>query len=190
MKTQDNYIQLAKTMLTATHLTNNETGESIELNVNIKLIYAYMRDCYYQYTHTKYAKGFYCESNESIACNLGVSEVTVKRNLASLKQCGLVEVSGGTQSRRMVVKDVNETTWVYSNIKLADWKATAPERVIKSEAVKEVYKQKREFEKASEKPTVGFKMLVEPSIPTPIVKQVKEVTHTFDFDLDDDLPPF
>ena len=107
MKTQDNYIQLAKTMLTATHLTNNETGESIELNVNIKLIYAYMRDCYYQYTHTKYAKGFYCESNESIACNLGVSEVTVKRNLASLKQCGLVEVSGGTQSRRMVVKDVN-----------------------------------------------------------------------------------
>lgn len=190
MKTQDNYIQLAKTILTATHLTNQETGESLELNVNFKLMYGYMRDCYYQYTHTKYAKGYYCESNESIGINIGISEVTVKRNLKLLIQCGLVEVSGGTQSRRIVVKDVNETLWVYSNSKLVDWKATAPERVIKSAKVKEEYKHKRATPPSA--PMTFTVVNTNPVDTPPVQKEVKYLSNPFEHEeeMGEDWLPF
>ncbi|MGR5942390.1 DUF6945 domain-containing protein [Kluyvera intermedia] len=102
------YFGTEEALSEASHITNVNTGERVELSNNTKALYARMRKRFHFFTTSNIGgnKGIYHDNVEELAASVGISKRTALRCLEDLKQVGLVIANLSGRSNQWIVTDL------------------------------------------------------------------------------------
>ena len=102
------YFGTEEALSEASHITNVNTGERVELSNNTKALYARMRKRFHFFTTSNIGgnKGIYHDNVEELAASVGISKRTALRCLDDLKQVGLVIANLSGRSNQWIVTDL------------------------------------------------------------------------------------
>lgn len=102
------YFGTEEALSEASHITNVNTGERVELSNNTKALYARMRKRFHFFTTSNIGgnKGIYHDNVEELAASVGISKRTALRCLDDLKQVGLVIANISGRSNQWIVTDL------------------------------------------------------------------------------------
>ncbi|HIB5077351.1 TPA: DUF6945 domain-containing protein [Klebsiella pneumoniae] len=102
------YFGTEEALSEASHITNVNTDERVELSNNTKALYARMRKRFHFFTTSNIGgnKGIYHDNVEELAASVGISKRTVLRCLDDLKQVGLVIANLSGRSNQWIVTDL------------------------------------------------------------------------------------
>ncbi len=103
-----NYFGTEEALSEASHITNVNTGERVELSNNTKALYARMRKRFHFFTTSNIGgnKGIYHDNVEELAASVGISKRTAVRCLDDLKQVGLVIANLSGRSNQWIVANI------------------------------------------------------------------------------------
>ncbi|HBQ8014080.1 TPA: ArsR family transcriptional regulator [Klebsiella pneumoniae] len=102
------YFGTEEALSEASHITNVNTGERVELSNNTKALYARMRKRFHFFTTSNIGgnKCIYHDNVEELAASVGISKRTALRCLDDLKQVGLVIANLSGRSNQWIVTDL------------------------------------------------------------------------------------
>ncbi|BDP18343.1 DUF6945 domain-containing protein [Klebsiella sp. 1RUBe7cef] len=108
------YFGTEEALSEASHITNVNTGERVELSNNTKALYARMRKRFHFFTTSNIGgnKGIYHDNVEELAASVGISKRTALRCLDDLKQVGLVIANLSGRSNHWIVTELTPDSFV------------------------------------------------------------------------------
>ncbi|EPJ7509990.1 TPA: DUF6945 domain-containing protein [Klebsiella pneumoniae] len=109
-----NYFGTEEALSEASHITNVNTGERVELSNNTKALYARMRKRFHFFTTSNIGgnKGIYHDNVEELAASVGISKRTAVRCLDDLKQVGLVIANLSGRSNQWIVANITPDSFL------------------------------------------------------------------------------
>lgn len=109
-----NYFGTEEALSEASHITNINTGERVELSNNTKALYARMRKRFHFFTTSNIGgnKGIYHDNVEELAASVGISKRTAVRCLDDLKQVGLVIANLSGRSNQWIVANITPDSFL------------------------------------------------------------------------------
>ncbi|CAM7727697.1 TPA: DUF6945 domain-containing protein [Klebsiella pneumoniae] len=109
-----NYFGTEEALSEASHITNVNTGERVELSNNTKALYARMRKRFHFFTTSNIGgnKGIYHDNVEELAASVGISKRTALRCLDDLKQVGLVIANISGRSNQWIVANITPDSFL------------------------------------------------------------------------------
>lgn len=108
------YFGTEEALSEASHITNVNTGERVELSNNTKALYARMRKRFHFFTTSNIGgnKGIYHDNVEELAASVGISKRTALRCLDDLKQVGLVIANISGRSNQWIVANITPDSFL------------------------------------------------------------------------------
>ncbi|MHB2493261.1 DUF6945 domain-containing protein [Klebsiella pneumoniae] len=108
------YFGTEEALSEASHITNVNTGERVELSNNTKALYARMRKRFHFFTTSNIGgnKGIYHDNVEELAASVGISKRTAVRCLDDLKQVGLVIANLSGRSNQWIVANITPDSFL------------------------------------------------------------------------------
>ncbi|HBZ8803240.1 TPA: ArsR family transcriptional regulator [Klebsiella pneumoniae] len=108
------YFGTEEALSEASHITNVNTGERVELSNNTKALYARMRKRFHFFTTSNIGgnTGIYYDNVEELAASVGISKRTALRCLDDLKQVGLVIANLSGRSNQWIVANITPDSFL------------------------------------------------------------------------------